>query len=82
MGHSESSSKRELHSKTGLPQETRTSSNHLNSDLKELGKEAQEEWKEKKKIIKVRAEISDRLSRGGKNETKSCFFEKIKLINP
>ena len=39
MGCSESSSKREAHSHTGLPQETRKISNKLSSHLKELERE-------------------------------------------
>ena len=39
MGHSKCSSKREVYSDTGLPQETRKISNNINLHLKELEEE-------------------------------------------
>ena len=60
MGHSKSSSKREVYSNIFLPQETRKSSNKQpNLHLKQLEKEEQTKPKvsRRKEIIKIRAEI-------------------------
>ena len=59
MGCSKSSSKREVHNNTDLPQETRKISNNLTYYLKELEKEEKTKpkvsrWKE---ITKIREEI-------------------------
>ena len=62
MGHSKSSSKREVYSNTILPQERRKiSSNHLTLHLKELEKEEQTKPKgsSRKENIKIRAEINE-----------------------
>ena len=61
MGCSKSSSKREVYSDTGLPQETRKTSNNLTLHLKELEKEEQTKPKvsRRKEIIKIRAEINE-----------------------
>ena len=61
MGHRESNPKREIHSITGLFQETRKSSNkNLTLHLKELEKEQQTKPKmsRRKERIKIRAEIN------------------------
>ena len=61
MRHSKSSSKRDVCSKTSLPQETRKTSNNLTSHLKELQKEEQTKPKvdRRKEIINIRAEIRE-----------------------
>ena len=53
MGYSKSSSKREVHSNTDLPQETRKISNKLSLHLKELKREEEVKPKisRRKKII-------------------------------
>ena len=60
MGRSKSSSKREVHSNTILPQETTNISNNLTLHLKELEKEEQTKPRvsRRKEIIKIRAEIN------------------------
>ena len=81
MGCSKSRSKREVHSDTGLSQETRKISNkQLNLHLKEL--EKQEETKPKvsrrKEIIKIREKINEieiKETIEKINKTKSCFFK-------
>ena len=86
MGHSKSSSKREVYSNKILHQETRTISNKLNLHLKQLEKEEKtipkvRRWKE---IIKIRAEMNEiemKKSIAKINETKSRFFEKINKID-
>ena len=55
MGHSKSSSEREVYSSTVLPQETRKSSNNLTLHLKHLEKEEKTKPKTSR-IIKIRAE--------------------------
>ena len=60
MGHSKSSSKKEVYSDTDLPQEMRKiSKNNLTSYLKELEKEEQAmpQISRRKEIIKVREKI-------------------------
>ena len=63
MRHSKGSPKREIHGITGLPQETRKSSNkHLTLHLKELEKEQQKnpfKLSKRKEIINIRAEINE-----------------------
>ena len=62
MGCSKSNSNREVYSNTILPQEMRkTRINNLTLQLKELGKEEQQQQKNsrRKEIIKIRAEIND-----------------------
>ena len=85
MGCSKSSSKREVHSNTTLPQERRKISNINNLILhqKQLEKEEQTNSKDsiRKEIIKIRAEINEieiKKTIEKVNETKSWFFEKIK----
>ena len=61
MGHSKSSSKREVYSNVVLPQETRKISNKQPTlHLKQLEKEEQTEAKvrRRKEIIKIRAQIN------------------------
>ena len=62
MGHSESSPKREIHSNTGLPQETRKSSNkEYNLTTKRTRKRtAKPKVDRKKEILKIKAEIESR----------------------
>ena len=62
MGHSKSSSKREVYSNSISPQETRKISNkQSNLHLKQLDKEEQRKPKvsRRKEIIKIRAEINE-----------------------
>lgn len=64
----------------------RTISKNLTLCLKELEKEGQIKAKvsRRKEIIRMRAEINGNRNRKiveRINETKSCFFENIKLIN-
>ena len=82
MGHSKSSSKREVYSNTILPQETRKISNNLTLHVKQLEKEEQIKSKvsRRKEIIKIRAEINEiemKKTIEKINESKSWFFEKI-----
>ena len=87
MTHSESSPKREIHSTTGLPQETRKSSNKqsnlkIKRTKKSTANKAQSDQKEE--IIKIRVEINKIESRKTIqkiNETKSWFFERINKID-
>ena len=86
MGHSKSSSKREIYSNTNLPQETRKISNNLTLHLKQLEKEEQTKPKvsRRKEIIRIRAEINEIESKKTIekiNETKSWFVEKINKID-
>ena len=86
MGHSKSSSKREVYSYTSLPQETRKISNNLTLHLKELEKEEQRKPKvsRRKEIIKIRAEINEietKKTIAKTNKTKSWYFEKINKID-
>ena len=60
MGHWKTSAKGKVHSITGLPQETRKTSNNLTLHVKQL---EQEEIKNtrvrrRKEILKIRAEIN------------------------
>ena len=56
------STKRKVHSNTGLPQETRESSKNLTLHLKQLEKEVTKNPKvsRRKEIIKIRAEINEK----------------------
>ena len=86
MGCSKSRSKREVYSKTILPQETRNTSNkHLTLHLKQLEKEEQKIPKvsRRKEIIKIRSEINEkeRKETVAKTKTKSWFIEKINKID-
>ena len=74
MGHSKSSSKREVYSNTISPQETRKISNNLILHLKQLEKKEQRKPKvsRRKEIIKIRAEINE-------IETKKTIARSIKL---
>ena len=86
MGHSKSSSKREVYSNTILPQETRKISNNLPLHLKQLEKEEQTKPKvsRRKEIIKMKEEINEIETNKiieKINETKSLFFEKINEID-
>ena len=61
IGCSKSGIKREVHSNTGLPQETRKISNkYSNLTPKETRKRAKSKVSTRKEIIKVRAEINER----------------------
>ena len=86
MECSESSSKREVHSNTILPQETRKILNRQpNFTLKQLEKEEQKAPKisRRKEIIKIKAEINEKEMKETIvkiNKTKSWFFEKINKI--
>ena len=86
MGCSKSSSKREVYSKTSLPQETRKiSNNNLTLHLKELEKEqTKPKVSTRKEIINIRAEINEieiKKTIAKINKTKSYFFEKINKID-
>ena len=83
MGHTKSSSKREVYINTILPQETRKTSNRQpNFTPKTTGKKEQKTPKVsgRKEIIKVRVEINEKEMKETIvtiNKTKSSFFEKI-----
>ena len=87
MGHSKSSSKREVYSNSISPQETRKISNKQSTlHLKQLEKEEQRKLKvsRRKEIIMIRAEINEietKKTRAKINKTKSWFFEKINKID-
>ena len=87
MGHSKSTSKREVYSKSISPQETRKISNkQSNPTPKQLEKEEQSKHNvsRRKEIIKIRAEINEievKKTIGKINKTKSWFFEKINKID-
>ena len=83
MGCSKSSSKREVYSKTILPQETRkisnTYSNLTPKGTRERRTNKTQSW-QKKEIIKIREEINEidtKKTIGKINKIKSWFFEKI-----
>ena len=80
MGRNKSSSKREVHSNTDIPQEIRKITNNLIYHKKELEKKVQTKPKvnRRKEITKVKNEIKQRLKKPIEkiNETKR-FFEKI-----
>ena len=73
---------------TGLLQETRKITNNLTIHLKKLEKRREKKMKPKisrrKEIIKMKLEINETETKKKIekiNETKSWFFEKIKLTN-
>ena len=89
MRFSKSRAKREIHSNTSLPQETKQEIHQINNitlHLKQLEKEEMKNPRvhRRKKIIKIRAEINEKATKETTakiNKTKSWFFEKIKLTN-
>ena len=85
MGHSKSSSEREVHSKTILSQETRKSSNKQSNLTPKTTREGKKKPKisRRKEIIKIRAEINKiKMNKTIKiDETKIWFFEKINKID-
>ena len=87
MGHSKSSSKREVYSNKSYLKEQETSQiNNLTLYLKQLEKEGQKNLKvsRRKEIIKIRSEINEietKKTIAKIKKTKSWFFEKIKLIS-
>ena len=86
MGYSKSSSKREVHSNTILPQETRKSSiNNLTLHLKPLEKEQKTpKVRRRKENIKIISEINEKEMKetiAKINKSKSWFFEKVKKID-
>ena len=87
MGCSKSSSKREVYSNTILPQETRNFSNKKpNLTPKAIRQRSTKSPKvsRRKELIKIRSEKYEKEMKetiAKINETKSWFFEKIKLIN-
>ena len=80
MGHCKSSAKVKVHSKTGLPQETRKSQiNNLSLHLKQLEKEEMKNPRvsRKKEILKIRAEINAKETKENIakiNKAKTYFF--------
>ena len=85
--HSKSSSKREVHSYRGLPQETRKISNKQSNFIfqgtrkKRTNKTQSSKMQE---IIRMRAEIKERDLKSNRkkiNETKCWFFEMINTID-
>ena len=84
MGCSKSGSKREVDSNTILPQETKKSQiNNQTLHLKQLEKEERTKPKvsRRKEIIKIREEIETKKANTKINGTKSCFFEKVDIID-
>ena len=87
VGCSKSNSKREVHSNTGLPRETRKIQiNNLTYHLKELEKEEQTkpEVSRRKKIINIREEINKmeiKKTIYGITKTESWFFEWINKMD-
>ncbi|MES9247272.1 hypothetical protein ABEQ55_12320, partial [Cutibacterium acnes] len=86
MGHYKSSTKRKVHSNTGIPQETRKKSNNLNLHLKQVEKEEMKNPRvsRRKEIIKIRAEINAKETKetiAKINKAKSWFFERINKID-
>jgi len=87
MGCSKSSSKREVYTKTILPQETRkTLDRQLNFTPETIGKRRTKPPKisRRKEILKIQAEINEKEKKETIvkiNKTKSCFFEKINKID-
>jgi len=72
MVSSKNSTKREVRSNTGLPQETRETSKNLTLLLKQLEKEVMKNPKvsRMKEIIKIRAEIKKKQRRPKQKSTK------------
>ena len=87
MGCCKSSSRRDVYSNTILPQETRKTLNRQpNFIQKQLENENLKNPKvnNKKEIIKIKTEINKKEMKEAIvkiNQTKSWFFEKIKLTN-
>ena len=83
MGYSKSSSKREVYSDTSLPQKTREISNNQSTlYLKRQKKKTIQNPKLVERKKEERAEVNEtdtKKTTEKVNETKSCFFEKIKL---
>ena len=87
MGFSKSRVKKEVHSNTSLPQETRETSNKQpNFTHKQLEKEEIKHLgvRRRKEIIKIRAEINAKETKeitAKINKAKNCFFGKINKID-
>ena len=81
MGCSKSSSKREVYSNTGLPQETRKTSHNLTLHLKHQKKNTQSHQNERNSRIRAEINEVDTKKIEKINETKGWFFEKIKKKN-
>ena len=85
MGCSKSSPKREVYSNTIIYQETRKTSNRQPNFIpKTTGKRKKKQFRRKKQIIKIRAEINGKEMKETIvkiNKTKNWFFEKIKLTS-
>ena len=85
MGHSKSSSKREVYSDTVLPQETRKISNKQ-PNLTPTGtrkRRTNKTQRQQKEAINIKAEINEIENKKNTekiNEIKSWFFEKINKI--
>ena len=84
MGHYKSSAKGNVHSNTGIPQETRKKSqiNNLTLHLKQLEKEEMDNPRvsRRKEILKIRAEINAKETKetiAKIHKAKSWFFERI-----
>ena len=86
MGHCKSSAKGQVHSNTGIPQETRNSQiNNLTVHLKQLEKEEMKNprIRRRKEIIKIKAEINAKETKetiAKINKAKGWFFERINKI--
>ena len=88
MGHSKSSSKREVYSNSISPQETRKISNTQSNSTLKTTRERRTTKKPKvsrrKVIIKIRSETNEKEMKetiAKINKTKSCFFENINKID-
>ena len=88
MGHSKSSSKREVYGNSISPRETRKISNKQSNPALKATRERRTKnpkVSRRKEIIKIRAEINEKEMKemiAKINTTKNLFFEKIKkLIN-
>ena len=87
MGCSKSSSKREVHSNTILPQETRNTSNKQPNLTPKAIRERRTKnprVSRRKEIINIRSAINEKEmkeTRAKINKTKSWFFEKINKID-
>ena len=86
MEFSKSSAKGKVHSNAGLPQETGEKSNNLTSYLKQLekGEIKNPRLSGIKEIIKIRAEINEKETKGTIakiHKPISWFFEKINKID-
>ena len=87
MGRSKSSSKREVHSNSGSPEETRKISNKQSNLIPKVTRKRRTKKTQnyrRKEIIKIRAEINEIETKetiAKINKTKSWFFEKINKID-